>query len=110
MNMNRLIMIGVILFSCAMTWIASASQEETSQLTPQQKTVNRQTLLNDITDYFATVGESDLKKASIIKERKDLRRVNRLKKLSRQKSQEALRKEKEMIKANKELKAKEKQK
>jgi hypothetical protein len=42
------------------------------------KSANRQTVLNDTTDFFATLGTSGRDKQEILKERRDLRREARL--------------------------------
>jgi hypothetical protein len=49
------------------------------------KSANRQTFLNNTTDFFATAGKSEQDKKEIIKERHEIRRDVRLKEEARRK-------------------------
>jgi hypothetical protein len=51
-------------------------------------TANRQTTLNNVTDYLATVGKSEQDKKEIVKDRREIRREARLKNAARQKKAE----------------------
>jgi hypothetical protein len=53
------------------------------------KTANRQTPLNNVTDFFATVGKSERDKKDIKQERRTIRRDVRLKEEARRKRLEA---------------------
>jgi hypothetical protein len=49
------------------------------------KTANRQTFLNNSTDFFATVGKTERDKKEILQERRTIRREVRLKEEARRK-------------------------
>lgn len=51
-------------------------------------TANRQTVVNNVTDYVATVGRSGQDQKEILQERRDLRREARIKKQERKKRAE----------------------
>jgi len=73
----------VLCFLLAALSPSLAASKEEATLTQKQKIVNRQTLINDVTDYFATRGTSGPEKAHILKQRKEARRVERLQDLQR---------------------------
>jgi hypothetical protein len=52
------------------------------------KSANRQTVFNDTTDFFATLGTSGRDKQEVLKERRDLRREARLQDEERRKRAE----------------------
>ena len=56
--------------------------------------VNDVNMLNQVTDYFATAGRSDVQKAAILKERKEQRRLARLRKLQKQKQENVVKRQK----------------
>jgi hypothetical protein len=73
--MNRLSFLLVLFILCAFSIPAHADY----------RSANRQTVLNDTTDFFATLGTSGRDKQEILKERRDLRREARLKDEERRK-------------------------
>lgn len=56
-----------------------------------QQYANRRTLFNNVTDFFATLGESERDKSRILQKRQTVRRNARLENLREQKKSEAIR-------------------
>ncbi len=62
-----------------------------AQVRDVQSYANRQTFLNDVTDYFATLGKSDREKAIIEQKRHVARRKARLEQVREQNKERAMR-------------------
>ena len=56
-----------------------------------QAYANRQTFFNNVTDFFATLGESEREKSITLKQRQTARRKDRLENLREQTRSEAIR-------------------
>ncbi len=80
-----------------------AESKASAPLSEKQRIVNRQTPINTVTDFFATLGTSGPRKAQILKERKETRRIERLLDLQRRKSPEVRQYEKRRRAINREL-------
>ena len=74
------------------------AQKEKSSVSEQ---VNRVTMFNEVTDYFATMGKSDVQKAAIKKDRQEKRRLQRLKDLQEKKQEDVVRRQKAIQDKNK---------
>lgn len=66
--------------------------------------VNKVNVFNRITDYWATLEKNDIERATIIKQRREERRLKRLQALQLKKNQEQQRKAQQMTEDMKRLK------
>lgn len=98
MNKLRCITLFLLVFVFAVSPVEA--QKRDPSLTEQ---VRRQTFLNDLTDTVATFGKSETQKRKIIRQRKEARRVDRLKKIHARKraqyQKDKARRQKEMQRA-----------
>ena len=71
----------LILMTSAPAWTQQPSRATVPEI------VNRQTVLNNITDFFATLGKGESQKRIIVHDRKQARRLERLQSIQRAKVQ-----------------------
>ncbi len=80
--MKKYILLGIVVFAMFLVQPVWARTQRT--LTEQ---VNEENVFNKMSDYFTTLGKSDVNTAAIKRQRHEQRRLNRLKSLRHKKEQ-----------------------
>ena len=97
--MLRFIFVMVVFFSLIVQPVWAAKPKPS---VPDR--VNKVNVFNKATDYWSTLGKTDIEKAGILKGRKEERRVTRLQSLQRKKNQQQQLKAKKMTEDMRKLK------
>ena len=92
-----------ILVSLIFCLCSSPVWAETKHLSKTDK-LNNVNAFNKVTDYFATMGKTDLQKASSLQERKAQRRAKRLQSLQSKKQKAQIKKQQKIISDMKKVK------
>ena len=93
---KKTIWIGIICLFLIGETSAFLYAQENNGLAYQAKIVTRQTPFNDLTDSIATTGKTPMEKAQIINDRKEARRLERLRQLQKEREKKLERQKRAM--------------